>query len=174
MRSILQLGTDDFSDLVVQTATRMKVQPAIVEKDIWVCAVLDLIFASDQYRDRFVFKGGTSLSKAYGIIDRFSEDVDLIMDWQLIGYGQSGVDPWDPTRSKTQETKLAERINDDCQHYLQEQFGPWLRRRLSDVVTTGVEIIVTEEQGVDVRYPALFSEGYVPSRVLLEIGPLAA
>ena len=124
MRSILQLSRQDLSDVISQTATRMKVQPAIVEKDVWVCTVLGRLFTSDAFRERFVFKGGTSLSKAFGIIERFSEDVDLIMDWRLIGYGESDTDPWDPERSKTQQAKLAMRINADCLHYLQMHFAP--------------------------------------------------
>lgn len=175
MRSILQLSRQDLSDLISQTATRMKVQPAIVEKDVWVCTVLDRLFTSDAFRERLVFKGGTSLSKAFGIIERFSEDVDLIMDWRLIGYGETDTDPWDPERSKTQQAKLATRINADCLHYLQTHLAPWLRMELADVTANDVEIVVTEEQGVEVNYPSLFGiVNYVPSRVLLEIGPLAA
>ena len=41
-----------------------------------------------------VFKGGTSLSKAYHLIERFSEDIDLILDWRLLGYGLK--EPWEP------------------------------------------------------------------------------
>jgi len=49
-----------------------------------------------------VFKGGTSLSKVFGLIDRFSEDIDLILDWRLLGYGQEGVnDPYQAITSKT-------------------------------------------------------------------------
>ncbi len=45
-----------------------------------------------------VFKGGTSLSKAFGLIERFSEDIDLILDWRLLGYGID--EPWEE-RSNT-------------------------------------------------------------------------
>lgn len=59
--------------------------PAIVEKDFWVCFVLDYLFHKSLWTQSFIFKGGTSLSKAYHVISRFSEDIDLIMDWRLLG-----------------------------------------------------------------------------------------
>jgi hypothetical protein len=56
-----------------------------------------------------VFKGGTSLSKVFGRIDRFSEDIDLVLDWRLLGYDQEGAnDPYQatpPRHSKTVITK---------------------------------------------------------------------
>ena len=80
---IIELSGNDLKDLVTETASRMNVHPAIVEKDIWVCMVLERIFTDQDYRNRFVFKGGTSLSKVYRAIHRFSEDIDLILDWSL-------------------------------------------------------------------------------------------
>jgi len=47
---------------------------AIIEKDFWVCYMLDYLFHRCAWRDNIAFKGGTSLSKAYGLIERFSED----------------------------------------------------------------------------------------------------
>jgi len=57
----------------------------VVEKDWWVCIVLKAIFQS-KYANSIIFKGGTSLSKAYQLIDRFSEDVDLVIDRHLLGF----------------------------------------------------------------------------------------
>jgi len=68
----------DRRDLFSETASLLGMNPAIVEKDFWVCWILKHLFA--------VFKGGTSLSKVFGLIDRFSEDIDLILDWRLLGY----------------------------------------------------------------------------------------
>ena len=64
--------------------------PAIVEKDFWVCWILKHLFAEPALKGQMVFKGGTSLSKVFGLIDRFSEDIDLILDWRLLGYGHAG------------------------------------------------------------------------------------
>ena len=57
----------------------------VIEKDWWVCIILKAVFQS-QYADSIIFKGGTSLSKVYNLIDRFSEDIDLIIDRHLLGF----------------------------------------------------------------------------------------
>jgi len=76
----------DRRDLFSETASRLGMNPAIVEKDFWVCWILKHIFAEPALKGQMVFKGGTSLSKVFGLIDRFSEDIDLILDWRLLGY----------------------------------------------------------------------------------------
>lgn len=80
----------DRRDLFLESASRLGMNPAIVEKDFWVCWILRRLFAEPTLKDHIVFKGGTSLSKVYGLIDRFSEDIDLILDWRLLGYGIGG------------------------------------------------------------------------------------
>jgi hypothetical protein len=76
------------SDLFREASAILGMSPAVVEKDFWVCWVLKKIFSSRNLKKHFVFKGGTSLSNVYRIIERFSEDVDLILDWGLLGYGK--------------------------------------------------------------------------------------
>jgi len=74
--------------------------PAIVEKDFWVCWILKHLFAKPALKGQMVFKGGTSLSKVFGLIERFSEDIDLILDWRLLGYGTAeGNDTYLPIQS---------------------------------------------------------------------------
>ena len=69
------------------TADKMGLNDAIVEKDFWVCFTLDYLFHRCPWKDSITFKGGTSLSKAFNLISRFSEDIDLILDWRVLGYG---------------------------------------------------------------------------------------
>jgi predicted nucleotidyltransferase component of viral defense system len=68
----------DFADALLATAQHLRLPESFVEKDYWVTRVLRALADSD-YREVVVFKGGTSLSKAYGIVQRFSEDVDLAL-----------------------------------------------------------------------------------------------
>ncbi|WP_297407265.1 nucleotidyl transferase AbiEii/AbiGii toxin family protein [uncultured Cetobacterium sp.] len=72
----LHENKEDFKDLIQLTATHFKTLPVYVEKDYWVTYVLKNLFTSE-YKDKVIFKGGTSLSKAYSLIERFSEDIDL-------------------------------------------------------------------------------------------------
>lgn len=62
-------------------ASEKTIARAMLEKDVWVTYVLERIFADRELSKILRFKGGTSLSKAHGLIERFSEDVDLILDW---------------------------------------------------------------------------------------------
>jgi predicted nucleotidyltransferase component of viral defense system len=68
-----------------QTAARMSASSVMVEKDFWVCWLLGLLFTDAELAPHLVFKGGTSLSKVYGVIDRFSEDIDLSMSPAFVG-----------------------------------------------------------------------------------------
>lgn len=68
----------DFKDAILRTSEYFKIREVIIEKDYWATHVLRNLSLS-QYKEQVVFKGGTSLSKAYNCIDRFSEDIDLAM-----------------------------------------------------------------------------------------------
>ena len=72
-----------------QTAARMSASGVMIEKDFWVCWLLGLLFADHALAPHLVFKGGTSLSKVYGVIDRFSEDIDLSMSPAFVGADES-------------------------------------------------------------------------------------
>lgn len=87
MRKIACLSDDDRRELFRNTADKIGLNDAIVEKDFWVCFTLDYLFHRCPWKDSITFKGGTSLSKAFNLISRFSEDIDLILDWRILGYG---------------------------------------------------------------------------------------
>lgn len=72
----LELDTPGRREVFERAARELGRSPLVLEKDLWVCWCLERIFESD-LKQRVVFKGGTSLSKVYRVIDRFSEDIDL-------------------------------------------------------------------------------------------------
>lgn len=74
------------AEVFIETAARMNVRPAIVEKDFWVCWTLKRTVSLGDRIPGLIFKGGTSLSKAYGLIRRFSEDIDLSLDRHDLGF----------------------------------------------------------------------------------------
>ena len=80
MRNVARLSESDRRELFRNTADKMGLNDAIVEKDFWVCFTLDYLFHRCPWKDAITFKGGTSLSKAFNLISRFSEDIDLILD----------------------------------------------------------------------------------------------
>ena len=82
MNSIVRATQDELKVLFSNVSAKIGLSPGIVEKDFWVVWTLDYLFARSPWRTQLAFKGGTSLSKAYGLIKRFSEDIDLILDWR--------------------------------------------------------------------------------------------
>ncbi|MCI0680903.1 MAG: nucleotidyl transferase AbiEii/AbiGii toxin family protein [Gemmataceae bacterium] len=74
--AFLELSADERRPYIEQAATQRNISPVILEKDFWVCWLLGVLFQSE-FAGNLVFKGGTSLSKVFGVIQRFSEDIDL-------------------------------------------------------------------------------------------------
>ena len=85
MSTFAQLSVGERAAFVREAAARLDVLPEIVEKDFWVCWMLQRIFRSSPAGEHLVFKGGTSLSKVFGAIKRFSEDIDLSIAPALLG-----------------------------------------------------------------------------------------
>lgn len=81
----VHLTKNQKQNIIKQTAVKMGLPDYAVEKDAWVCIILQAVFQS-KYAAHIIFKGGTSLSKAYQIINRFSEDIDLIIDKSFLGF----------------------------------------------------------------------------------------
>lgn len=148
--------------------------PAIVEKDFWVCFALDYLFHRSPWPQSFIFKGGTSLSKAYHVIERFSEDIDLIMDWRLLGYGIH--EPWDE-RSRTQQDKFNKKVVADASEFLTKSFAPQMERDVSNMISQNVTIRMDPDDKdqctVNFFYPHVFNTDYLRQEIRLEIGPLA-
>lgn len=72
----LHTNIQDFTELIRLTATHFNILPEFIEKDYWIVLILSRLSQSP-YADSVVFKGGTSLTKGYRIINRFSEDIDI-------------------------------------------------------------------------------------------------
>lgn len=74
--AFLELSADERRLYIEQAAARRNLSPVILEKDFWLCWLLAMLFES-RFADSLVFKGGTSLSKVFGVIERFSEDITV-------------------------------------------------------------------------------------------------
>lgn len=172
MDRIARASADERRLVFEAEARRMALAPAIVEKDFWVCYALDHPFHKSDFADSVVFKGGTSLSKAFGLINRFSEDIDLILDWRLLGYTIN--EPWEERSNSKQEkfkTETIERTN----AFLAESFAPKLASSLSESLGRKASIRVGgEEETVYFDYPRSFESVGLLDTIKLEIGPMAA
>ena len=153
------------------TAMNMKIHPSIIEKDFWICYILDFLFNDSKFKDYFTFKGGTSLSKAYNVISRMSEDIDIILDWQLLGVSIN--EPLQE-RSKRQQEIYNERLNNLAKEFIANELYCDLLNGLSNIDDLKIEVN-KEEQLINIYYPKMYGGniGILPC-VRLEIGPLAA
>lgn len=167
MDNIALLADDERNALFAETAAAMHTVPAIAEKDFWVVWVLDKLFSHARLKRILQFKGGTSLSKAFDLIGRFSEDIDLILDWREV----TCEDPRQP-RSKTQQGKFNEATNEQARRYIKEKLLPEVSALLAPICACHLE--GRDGVSVCVRYPSAFREKYLRPEILLEVGPLAA
>jgi hypothetical protein len=115
----------DRTDFFIRYEEHTRVDPAITEKDFWVCWLLGLIFSTPELGGSAVFKGGTSLSKVFGVINRFSEDVDLGLSPESLGYPESEIDE---APTKTARAKRAGALLAACAHKVETEFLPLLEK----------------------------------------------
>jgi len=167
MDGVARLAAGQRRELFSETAARRGMTPAVAEKDFWVTWTLRRLFADPQLAALLMFKGGTSLSKAYGLIERFSEDIDLILDWRVLGDD----DPL-AERSGTKQNQLNKEIDKQALAYVA---GPLLAR-IAVAVGDLCRCAVGADDGhvIELRYPAAFDDAYLRPEIRLEIGPLAA
>jgi hypothetical protein len=170
MRDIARRSEKDRRDLFRAAAQKMRVHEAVVEKDFWVCWVLDYLFQDCPWKDHLAFKGGTSLSKAFGAIERFSEDIDLILDWRLLGY--SPEEPW-AERSATKQDAFGKESNIRTAEFLASELVPAICRGVAEQIGSAIKV-EARMQDVLVQYPRAFSLEAVQPQIRLEIGPMAA
>ncbi len=173
MKDIANLPVKKRVELFQATAAQKGVTDILIEKDFWVCYVLMTIFENLPLKDWLIFKGGTTLSKVYGLIDRFSEDIDLILDWELLGIRDG--DAWQE-RSATQQDKFNESVDELGRDFIVKEIVPQLGNILATETNGQINVTVDQTDGhvVFVEYPAAFPSGYLLPKIKLEIGPRAS
>lgn len=170
MNNVAQLSAEERNELFKETASLMNTTNAIVEKDFWVVWTLNKLFSDERLNKILMFKGGTSLSKVFNLIGRFSEDIDLILDWREI----TKDNPLDDQPSKTQQVKFNEEINESAKVYIKEKLLPIVSEILSSQCHCEFGIDDKDNYFVKIHYPAAFNDTSLLPDILLEIGPLAS
>ena len=181
IKPFLALPEQDRRDVFEAAAARLDTLPGYVEKDFWVCLVLDALFnRRPEGHPRLLFKGGTSLSKAFGLIGRFSEDIDLVVFRDGLGFEGER----DPTvasgLSNKKRAALFKDLGAACREYIRGALQTALASRIDELATDCQ--IVPDEGHVDgqtlfIEYPTLFPSSevtYVAPRVKIEAGARSA
>jgi len=178
MYSIARLRVKDRKALIGNTAAIAGLHAAIVEKDFWVCIMLDYLFHKSPWYCHLAFKGGTSLSKAYQVIERFSEDIDLILDWRLLGYDLH--EPWHE-RSQNQQNIFGKVANRRTVELIKNNFLPRMNEDMRKLIGRSNCMSMLEEaenkdgeQTIVFRYPKSFALSSILPEIRLEFGALAA
>ena len=181
MLEFARLPLDQRVPYFQEVANRRGLTRLIVEKDFWVCFSLRLLFSTPALADKFVFKGGTSLSKVFGIIKRFSEDIDLSVDPDWLGFG--GENRQDAAKSRSQFEKRWKKLNDACAAAVDEKVRPTLEKAIQDTLGPAPDLAhylafkldeQTHSPVLTFRYPTTepARPGYVHPQVKLELGSL--
>ncbi|WP_461636831.1 nucleotidyl transferase AbiEii/AbiGii toxin family protein [Labilibaculum euxinus] len=165
MRNFIKLSKRDKLNIFNQTSERTGLPSSAVEKDWWVTLCLNIIFTLPYYK-HIVFKGGTSLSKAWNLIERFSEDIDLVVDRKHLGF--------EGELSKTQVKKLRKA---SCSFVGTELYND-VNTKLKELGIEDYELVVQETKETDtdpliieLHYKSLTEESeYLKPRVLIEVG----
>lgn len=168
MESVARLSSVQRRELFSETAARKGMTAAVVEKDFWVCWTLGRLFAHPDLSRLLMFKGGTSLSKVFHLIERFSEDIDLILDWRVVaGEAVPLAD-----RSHAKQEALNKTIEAKAMDYVAGELLVTVTQAIAPLCRC--ELAADDPHALNVLYPATFSDAYLRPEVRLEIGPLAA
>ena len=173
MNNFIKLSDEQKRSLVTQTAMRTGLPLQIIEKDLWVTAMLQIVFLLP-FADKLLFKGGTSLSKVWGLISRFSEDIDLAIDREVFGEEFKG----DLTKKNLKKLRKASST------YVRDEFCNALNNCIESYGLGEYIKAVPQEDGegdgtypeprkIFIHYPTLFDgndlSDYVSSEIVLEV-----
>ncbi len=167
MKNWLNLSRQKQIDLFNQLSVKTGILPQAIEKDAWVSLMLRMVFNSE-LNEYFVFKGGTSLSKAYKLIERFSEDIDLAIDREYLGFKGN--------LTKGEVRKLRRKshdfVSDEMVRVLRNQLDKYgIDRNLYQILVENQKISDQDPETIKISYQSIFEElTYLENRVLIEIG----
>ena len=175
MNEIAQMAADARAEIFAETAARKGLAEAIIEKDFWVCWTLQQLFSIPALEGRLLFKGGTSLSKVFHAINRFSEDIDLAVDYAALGFIGTR-DPRQEGISRSKRTGILAEMMTECQRYIGGEFLQAVTSRFTEILGVGgtwsLEVDPHDPNTIRFRYPTASSKAlaYVNPQVVLELG----
>lgn len=162
-----ELSQEDKLKILEQLSDSIKLDKASIEKDWWVTMVLRALFASE-FAPHLSFKGGTSLSKCFHLVNRFSEDVDIAVNREFLGFG-----------GELSKTQVSDRLRRASCSFVRETLTKELEKQLLalgieksdfEVKVNVTNITTTDPEIIEVHYKSVLSDlSYVQNKVLVEI-----
>jgi hypothetical protein len=160
----LHLSAEEQANIIQTCAAKLGRRPEHLEKDVWICWVLQNLFGMPQALP-MVFKGGTSLSKVFDAIRRFSEDVDVTIDYRAL---DATIDPFSANLSKTQQKKFSETLKARLKEHAHDVVLPYFEKVLAPIAKRRTPAELSEDgESMRIYYPSVFRDGEI---VLVEFG----
>ncbi|MCH7534349.1 MAG: nucleotidyl transferase AbiEii/AbiGii toxin family protein [Bacteroidetes bacterium] len=159
------LNDEDRLAIFVEAGERAGLPATAIEKDWWVTLALNIVFTTE-FAEHLVFKGGTSLSKGWNLIERFSEDIDLAIDRKFLGFEGDLI--------KSQVEKLRK---ESCS-FISTDFARAISVKIEELGITDITLTIpdftasnTDPLSLELNYKPLTEEiTYLQPRVLIEVG----
>lgn len=179
MNSFIKLSPEERKIYCQQAVERMQIPlpAAVIEKDFWVCWTLNLLNGIPELTGNITFKGGTSLSKAWGLIERFSEDIDIAINRKV--FGQHPPYGAEDAESNRQRKIRLEELENKSSNFIREFLLPSLHKKISSYLNPDEYTLKPIQKGNEVNlefeYPGTLKNelgGLLPV-VLIELVPRA-
>jgi hypothetical protein len=157
-----------------EASRRLGLSAGSVEKDLWVCWTLRALFHLPTSGPHLTFKGGTSLSKGWKLIDRFSEDIDIVINREFLGFG--GADAPEHAPSNKQRVKRLDALMLAARHHIRDVLSPTLEQAIRRLLPSAPWTLQVDADDPDAQTllfhypPAMGSAAYVRPVVKIELG----
>jgi predicted nucleotidyltransferase component of viral defense system len=176
MDTFLSLPENERRLYCEQAQARLGLSPLGIEKDFWVCWILRELIRLPEWGPHFTFKGGTSLSKCWKLIDRFSEDIDIVIDRGFLGFSRTDSPATAP--SVKQRSRRLKKLRSVCQTRIQDELKTMLEARICASLPPNMTwSLVPDESDPDkqsllFQYPAALgtAASYMKQVVRIEMG----
>jgi predicted nucleotidyltransferase component of viral defense system len=174
MDDFARFATGDRADAFVASSRARGIGAGLLEKDFWVCWTLRRLYALEGLPTGILFKGGTSLSKVFKAIERFSEDIDLSLDRAALGFDD---DVTAASSSRKQRERQLSQLSERCRAFIRETLLPRLTNSFSDALpNTGWRLEIAtddpDQQTLLFFYPSAVqtTSSYIRPTVRMEFG----
>ncbi|MCK5878700.1 MAG: nucleotidyl transferase AbiEii/AbiGii toxin family protein [Holophagae bacterium] len=176
MKTFITMTSKRRNQVCTQTAAQLGLVEVAVEKDFWVCWILDKLFNLPTWGDQLTFKGGTSLSKGWKLIERFSEDIDIVIDRGALGFDGDNAPELAPSNNKRK--KRLEALRESSRKCIQEDIQPAMKVAIEAEIPAALPWDLVEDPTDPDRgtllfnYPTVFPAGaaYLRRAVKIEMG----
>lgn len=172
MENLLQVSKTERAFLFLNAANGIEPQSTVLEKDFWVTWTLKYLFKDFKFKDEMSFKGGTCLSKVYDIIERFSEDIDLALNWSLLGLS---IEEAYQKRSNRQQDLFNKSINKKTAQILEQKWLPLMQKDFSNNIKDEFSLSIDPDDPLTIlfTYPRSYDNPALLQNIRLEFGVLA-